>query len=357
MKQLFYIKSASTISPQHSFEQEQFLQPLASSNDNKLHIIDIDYSKFISPVAIRRMSHLLKIGISSGMQALRDAHIEQPDGIITGTSHGSKLDMEHFVKDLITLNEEALNPTYFIQSTYNSVNGWLAMQSKCTGYNQTYVHRGASFEMALFDACMMLNEAEKPEHYLVGGFDELTDDYFIIKSKVDYWKKAPVNSLELISKTDTAGTIAGEGSSFFVVSNEESNALCSIAGIKMLQNPNEETLRKAVDELLQQNNLNKSDIDVLLAGMNGDANAQELYTPIIETTAPQTSIATFKHLCGEYETATGFALWLACQLITRQEVPEAIMYRKGSNNKIKYVLILNHSVFRNVSLTLVKALN
>lgn len=356
MKQILYIKSASTISPQHSFEPEQFLQPIISSDDNKLHVVDVDYSKFISPVAIRRMSRLLKIGISSGMRCLQDAGVTQPDGIITGTSHGSKKDMEQFVQDLITLKEEALNPTYFIQSTYNSVNGWLAMQSKSTGYNQTYVHRGASFEMALFDAYLMLQDATKPEYYLVGGFDELTDNYFVIKEKIDYWKKEAINSLHLLEHSDTAGTIAGEGSAFFVASNDEQGALCAVLGIKMLQNPSEQAIRTAIDELLQQNNLTKADIDVLVSGMNGDATTQDIYTPVLEHISTETTVASFKQLCGEYETATGFALWLACQLIKKQEVPEAIVYRKGSSNKVKHVLILNHSVFRNVSLTLVKAL-
>ena len=355
MKQVLYIKSTSAISPQHTFYPEQFLEPLVSSDDNKLRVIDIDYSKYISPVAIRRMSRLLKMGISSGMQSLKDAGISQPDGIITGTSHGSKKDMEQFVQDLIVLKEEALNPTYFIQSTYNSVNGWLAMQSKSTGYNQTYVHRGASFELALFDAWLMLQDAKRPEYYLVGGFDELTDNYFVIKSKIDYWKKENIDSLSLLEHSDTPGTIAGEGAAFFVATNDEKDALCAVPSIKMLQDPDAAAITKALAELLEENGIAIADIDVLLCGMNGDASTQDIYTPITENIDTRTTIATFKQLCGEYETTTGFALWLACQLITRQEIPEVIVHKKGSSNSIKYILLCNHSVFRNVSLTLVKA--
>jgi 3-oxoacyl-[acyl-carrier-protein] synthase II len=353
MNQPAYILSACAISPQHTFNPEQFLQPVMSADNGQLYAIDADYTRYISPVAIRRMSKLLKMGISAGMKCLQEAGVAQPDGIITGTAHGSVTDMERFLKDMIEQEEGVLNPTYFIQSTYNSINGWIAVQSKSTCYNQTYVHRGFSMELALFDAQMMLQETDAAMRILVGCFEELTPEYFFIKDKKDYWKKDIPNSLEVLQHSDTPGTIGGEGTAFFVLSNEKGNAACAIQAIQMLQAPAVITLNDAIDKMLQQQGLSHEDIDVLLCGISGDNSTQTLFDSTITKAGPNTTIAAFKHLCGEYETCTGFALWLANHIFTIQSIPEQAVYKKGNTEKVKHLLICNRSILNNVTLILV----
>ena len=347
-----YILSSSAISPQHSFGPSEFLKPVISSNSGKLFVTDPDYRQFINPVAIRRMSRLIKMGIAAGMNALKLAGIERPDAIITGTGLGSMTDMEHFLKDMIQLNEEALNPTYFIQSTYNSVNGWIALQSKCTGYNQTYVNRGLSLELSLLDAQLLLNETEEKKVALTGCFDELTDEYFIVKNKVHYWKKDIPNSSELLKHNDTVGTIAGEGATFFTLSNESAHAICALKAIKMIQQPDAFSIVKQVDDLLAAHSLDKEAIDVILTGMNGDASFQPLYDAALKDFSEDTTVGVFKHLTGEYPTASGFALWLAVRLFDTQNIPAEIIYKKGKNREIKNILVLNHYILNTASLML-----
>ncbi len=349
-----YILSATAISPQHSFDPAGFLQPVMSSDNNKLFVQDPDYTKFINPVAIRRMSRLIKMGISTGMKSLQDAGITTPDSIITGTGRGSMNDTEHFLTDMIRMNEEALNPTFFIQSTYNSINGWLAMQTKCTGYNQTFVHRGFSFEWALMDAQMLLNEAAQPTTILAGCFDELTDDYFLVKSKVDYWKKSPVNSLELLNNIQTKGTIAGEGVAFFTLSNERHNASCAITAIKMLQNAEAEEISQAVNEILTQSKLSPADIDLVITGRNGDAAREYIYDAALKNIPEDTTIVSFKHLCGEYDTSTGFALWLANLIAAGKEIPGICITRQGTNGILKNIILINHYILNSVSIILLQ---
>jgi hypothetical protein len=349
-----YISAAAALSPQYTFEAEVLLQDVRSSDNGKLFVTDADYSKFINPVAIRRMSRLLKMGISTGMKCMQLAGIRSPDGIITGTGRGSMRDMEIFLGDMIRLKEETLNPTYFIQSTYNSVNGWLAMQTKCNGYNQTYVHRGHSLEMALLDAQMLLNETNERKTYLVGAFDEMTDEYFLVKSKKAYWKKPVPNSLDLFKHSDTEGSIAGEGAAFFTVTNDKENTICSIEDIRMLQDPDENEINTTIENLLQSHHLNIKNIDLVLCGMSGDSRFQPLYTNILTGFTARTSIAAFKHLTGEYDTSTGFALWLATELFKRQEIPEIITLKKGIHSDIKNVLIVNHYILNSASILLLK---
>ena len=278
MTQPMYIISACAISAQHTYNEADFLSPVMSYDDGRLFVVDPDYTKYISPVAIRRMSRMLKRGITAGMRCLEDASVKTPDGIILGTSRGSVTDMELFLHDMIKMEEQALNPTSFIQSTYNSVNGWLAMLSKCTAYNQTFVHRGFSLELCILDAQLLFAESSDKKNILVGGFDELTPEYFTIREKIGYYKKELPNNLNLLAHYDTPGSIGGEGAQFFTLSNDPENAACAIHAIAMLQKPTSEELQAVIDMMLTQNGLTNNDIDVLMGGMNGDSEHASLLT-------------------------------------------------------------------------------
>jgi len=355
MMKPIYILSSSAISPQLSFEPEQFLNPVKESADGKLFVTDIDYRQFINPVAIRRMSRQLKMGIAAGMQALKLAGVEQPDAIITGTGLGSMTDMEHFLKDMISMNEEALNPTYFIQSTYNSVNGWLALQSKGTGYNQTFVNRGLSFELAALDAQLFLNEASEKKVALTGCFDELTPEYYIVKDKIGYWKKDPPLNTRLLEHSDSPGTIAGEGAAFFTFSNDSNGAVCVFKGLKMIQEANV-NMQQEIAAFLQLHQLAPKDVDLVIAGMNGDRAFQSFYDDALAYWSDHTAIAIFKPFTGEYPTASGFAAWLATQILASGNIPESAIFRKGTADRLQHILILNHYILNTASLMLLSAL-
>ncbi|MEZ5015442.1 MAG: beta-ketoacyl synthase chain length factor [Flavipsychrobacter sp.] len=349
-----YIRSARSISPQHSFDANFIAEQPENYTTGKLFVIDPNYRDYINPVAIRRMSRLLKMGISSGMRALQDAELEKPDGIITGTGRGSMSDTEIFTKDIIKYKEEALNPTYFIQSTYNSINGWIALQTKSIGYNQTYVHRSNSLALALLDAQMLLNETDDTKHYLVGCFDELTDEYTIVKSKINYWKKETINSLELLQHSHTAGTIPGEGAAFFTITNNAQQAEATLLATVALEDPDTTTLQNTISKILADNNIGKEDIDVLLTGRNGDVDRDDIYTPIENELGTQTTICAYKHLCGEYDTSVGFALWLATKMLVKQQIPASIVVKNVPNERIRYILIVNQYILKGTSILLLK---
>lgn len=354
MTQPLYIISACSVSAQNTYHADRFANPVISSDNGQLYVIDPDYTKYISPVAIRRMSRFLKRGITAGMKCLEDASVKTPDAIILATARGSVTDMELFLKDMINLKEEALTPTSFIQSTYNSINGWIAMLSKCTGYNQAFVHRGFSLELTLFDARLFLAEANGKKYVLTGGFDELTPEYYTIRSKIDYYKQPPVNSAALLQHRDTPGSVAGEGAHFFTVSNDPANAVCVLHDVQMLYQPTGEELQRAISGMLQSNDLNRDDIDILVSGMNGDSRNKYLVDPLLAGCSANTTVAAFKHLSGEYDTASGFGLWLACHIISTQRVPAEVIYRQGVSERIRNILIVNITMARNATVMLVQ---
>lgn len=340
-----YILSGSAISPQHSFTQEEFLRPLESSSNNQLYVQDAPYNQFISPVAIRRMSRMLKFSISAAMRAYRDADEGALDGILTGTGNGSITDMQSFLTDMIALNEDTLNPTAFIQSTFNSPNGWIAMQTKCGCYNQCFLHRGVSFELALLDARLLLEEKEAKSRLLVGCYDELTERYYIIKEKIDYWKKEKIHSNELFRHKDTPGTIGGEGAAFFVLSNQEEGALAQLKGLSILQDENSEAnIAAMIEKLLSETGLDKENIGLILSGENGDCRNNAFYEAAY-TALPDTPVAGFKHLCGEYDTATGFGLWAAVHILQSGQAPEEMLLQpQAGASKVENILLVNKAI-------------
>ena len=344
MKQRMFLKAASAISPQHTFYPDAFLAPVVHTGDGKLRVIDPDYRPYINPVAIRRMSRLMRMAISAAMQCLKDAGVDTPDAIITGTGRGSMTDMEVFMKDMILLKEEALNPTIFIQSTYNAPNGWIALQSKSTAYNQTYVHRGCSFELALLDAQLLMAETDKPKNILAGCYDELTDEYVVIKEKRDYWKIPIPPSLDLYQHNNTPGTISGEGATFFTFSNKPGDARAIIEDVQLLQSATSADLARETESLLARHSMEVSSIDLVLTGLNADSRHNELYGSVLQFLGPETPVGVFKHLCGEYDTATGFGLWLANRILQMESVPEILLLNKHVVAVPKHLLLINHYI-------------
>lgn len=313
MKGKCYIQGMAAISPQHTFEGDVHAQPMVIGSSNMLSCVEPDYRAFIPGNSLRRMSRILKLGLTTALKCLQDTGIDTPDAIVTGTGKGSLMDIERFIKEIRDYNEQALNPTPFIQSTYNAVNGLVALQQKCTQYNNTFVHRGFSFENALLDSMLLLHEGKKT--ILAGAFDEITPEHFFIKSRIGHWKSENVPNNTLYQHF-SPGTISGEGAAFFVLAAQATEkSYAEIAGLKMLYKPTPEKLVASLQSFLA-----KEKIDLVLTGRNADTNFDQYYQ-VLENVLPAVQQLPFKHLCGEYETVSAFALWLGAQLLKSQQVP------------------------------------
>ncbi len=350
-----FVHAATAISPQHSFGNDDSFNPLIEVENGKLYAQPADYSHYISPVAIRRMSRIMKMTISAAMECLVQAGIKTPDAIITGTGSGGITDMEQVVKDLRRLNEESLNPTGFIQSTYNSPNGWIAMQSACIGYNQTYVHRGRSFELALQDAQMMCLESGPSCNILTGCYEELTEEYFLIRGKRGYWKTEKQSSLHML-QSRTPGAIAGEGACFFLLNGLETNSLGRIEAVEIIQDATPDTILNVAGCMLENAGMSISDLSLLLLGLNGDSRQNMLYEKLLANTPKALPVAAFKPLCGEYDTASGFGLWLGIRLLNGSLLPPELILPEHAalSSTPSGILIVNHFMRGGASVLLIR---
>jgi 3-oxoacyl-[acyl-carrier-protein] synthase II len=346
-----YIRSSACISPQKTFDDD-FLTELVEYCGTRLPAIDPDYKLFVDPKQTRRMSHVIKMGVAAAKKCLADAGNPEPDAILTGTAFGCTEETITFLTRVIEQQEELLPPTAFIQSTHNTVTAQIALLLQCHNYNFTYVHKGISFESALLDGMMLLNEGEA-ENVLVGATEEMVDISFKVLTRLGLYKRKPVSNLQLFCET-SKGTIGGEGAAFFVISKKEvPENLAELTAMKVMFRP--ANVEDMITGFLNENFISISDIDLILTGHNGDTRNDSLYEALTESVFKDKAIATFKQLCGEYPVATSFALWLASNILKRQTLPEGII-KKGAVTAPQKILIYNHYHHKYHSLMLVSSI-
>lgn len=115
-----------------------------------------DIKKYVKPLEARRMGKLMKSSLLSSLEALQQAGIDTPDAIITGTTYGCLENSERLLNQMKEEGEVMLKPTYFMQSTHNTISSNIAIKTHCHGYNVTYTQGNNSLEWAMCDAKMLL---------------------------------------------------------------------------------------------------------------------------------------------------------------------------------------------------------
>lgn len=304
--------------------------------------IEPQYNTLIDPMASRRMSRIMKMGLASALKCLDEAGISIPDAVITGTGLGCIEDTEKFLGALVTNEEKLLNPTPFIQSTHNTVAANIAILLKCYGYNNTFSHRGFSFESALLDSLMLLQEGSV-NNVLVGGVDELTANSFTITNRLGFWKKEPCSNLSLLDY-NSKGSLAGEGTAFFALNKQMTNhSTAKILSVDTFYKPEGIAVtEKRLSAFLTNEPVASGQTDLVLMGLSGDKVTDEIYYHLKNTLFRNNPCAYFKHLSGEYDTSSSFALYLASGILKEQKLPEIIRLDGRPIEKIRKILIYNH---------------
>lgn len=163
-----------------------YINAIASSEN-----ISCDIKELIPDATMRRrMSRWVKQGVATGMECLKKSiQLEQVDGIVTATGLGCLENSEKFLKNLLENDEDLLNPTPFIQSTFNTIGAQIGLLCRNHAYNMTFTNRGNSFESALLDAMLLLQE-DSYHHILVGAIDYNIPSQIKIMDRMRLWQKA-----------------------------------------------------------------------------------------------------------------------------------------------------------------------
>lgn len=356
---MLYIRATGSISPQPTFGQVPFLADPVVYTGSRLSCIEPDYKDIIDVKLIRRMSRIIKMGVAAALKCLQEAEVSMPDAIITGTAYGCLQDTEVFLTRIVENKEEMLTPTAFIQSTHNTVGAQIALMLQCHHYNNTFVHRGFSFESALLDGMTLL--LENPDHHvLVGGVDEITDTSHTILSRLNLYRQ---------------GTAAGEGASFFLLAGTPSpKDYARLEALTTFYNPRTAAAaEQSISSFLASQSIQPGDIDLLITGKNGDEKNDAVYGALEKTIFKDIPRINYKDLCGEYPTASAFGLWMAANILRTGHVPAGIAVQGGTaqhsadtvqggpqsqqsqGRNLRRILLYNHYLNRHHSLFLISA--
>ena len=350
-----YINSIGSVSAQKTFDNSVFLEDIVRYEDTVLNIIAPDYKAYIPPAAARRMAKGIKMSTVSAKTAMTEAEMEedQIDAIIVGTGLGCIGDSEKFVSDIIDNDEQFLTPTRFIQSSHNTVAGQIALGMGCKGHNFTFVHSAISFESAILDAQMQLLNDEAA-HILVGGVDELVDHHVNTHRLIGHIKKEPVETLSVL-KSGTPGAVFSEGAHFFVLSNEKrTSCYTELLAVKTFNTLSQNQVAAKTKEFLAENGMDEQDIDLVILGYNGDVDFDGYYDRLSKGLFASTAQVYYKHLSGEFDTASGFGFWLANKILKHGRVPDAVRLNSVEVPSPKTLLIYNQYRGENHSLTLLR---
>lgn len=232
MANRIYIRSIAQISVQKPLCEDWMADPVQLSGEY-LRSQDPDFKPFLSPMQARRMGLILKRAIAVSLTALRNAGIECPDAIFTGTGLGCMENTENFLSAMCRDGEEMLPPTYFMMSTHNTISSAVAILLRCHGQNCTYSQKDISFESALLDAFLQL-QVGGISNALVGAHDETTPDTYRLLKGAGCFEgivtAAEASSAFVLSASSAPSAVLGTDVAL-------KNPLCELADVQILHSP------------------------------------------------------------------------------------------------------------------------
>ena len=336
MSQLFYIHQCYCISAQQTFlnaDIEKLIDPV----EKKQKAIEPTYDG-IPPGTLRRMGKAVRIGIGAAMPIIKQT--PAINGIIIGTSNGGMEDCIKFLNQIIQYDEGLLAPGNFVQSTVNAVAAQIGLFSHNKSYNITHVHRGLSFENSVIDAAMQLAE-NNDHHYLLGAVDEISDYNYNIDLLGHWYKQEDVNATQLF-EVDSPGCVAGEGAAMFLVNNDKLNAVAKINNIATIHSEDEALIKDQLKKFIAAHLPAGEKIDLLLSGENGDNRFLKYYRSCETVMDNVVCVARFEHMTGEFTTASGPAVWLACHILKEQTIPKHMLKKNTGVTQFRNILIYNN---------------
>ncbi len=333
---MLYIHQTYCISPQQNLMQDN-IDLITEPVDKKLLAIEPVYDK-IPPGILRRMGKAIRMGVGTALPLISEA--ENINGIIIGSANAGMDECVKFLNQIVVYEEGQLTPGNFVQSTGNVIAGQLGLISKNKGYNITHVHLGLAFENAVIDAIMQV-DANPSYSYLLGGVDEISPFHYNIETLTGAYKTEELSNRKLY-EVDSPGCIAGEGAAMFVVNGEKDSARAKIKAATTLHSDDVALVNLQLKLFLEKSIEPGQEIDLFISGENGDNRTLPFYTAAESLLINDASVIRFKHLCGEYATASAIGLWYACEILKTQLIPTQMVKKNSSEKEFRNILMYNN---------------
>lgn len=328
-----FVTSQHCISAQHTNSGYDVTTRPEPPTDRHFFAIEPTYP-FIPAATLRRMGKLVRMGLGSAMPLLQN-HI--PSAIIIATANAGKNDCVNFLNQIIEFDEGMLTPLHFVQSTPNSLAGHIGLLTTNRSYNITHVHLGHAFENALLDTQMFLEE-QPGSHVLLGGADDLNSYHELYELKSG-WVKQDFHPGDDFLNSNTPGSVHGEAAAMFMVSDNSKNAILKIKAIEIWDGPGLDELTLRINRFFSEQKVTQK-TTVLFSGENGD-NRLNPYYHIVDGIFEESAVFRYKLACGEFPTATSFALWLAGETYSQKKWPLPLLKKGAPSASMQNILIYN----------------
>ena len=332
-----FVLSAKQISMQQPLSEEWIENPIMYEVPFT-RSIDPNFKEYVSPIEARRMGRILKRALATSKEALKAAGCDTVDAIMTGTGFGCIENTEFFLDALSNEGEQLLKPTYFMQSTHNTISSLVAIQTKNYNYNATYAHKGISFESALHDAWLQFHLG-KIGSALVGCHDEMTETFHSIMKKGGVMGQDD----ERCGEVAVSVVLSSDGSALRQAQGPQ--PLCRLTGLKMLHQPTMNNLMDAVTTMLQSADRSLADVDYILTGISGNHENDKAYLAESKTLFGDKPLLKYKHLFGENFTASGLGFYVAAQCLKAGRVPSHLFVNanEASDKQPACIMLFNRS--------------
>lgn len=303
-----YIKAATQISMQQPLSEAWMTAPVEHT-EPYVRSLDPNFRDWLNPLESRRMGKILKRALVTAQKVMHDSGVQQPDAVITGTGLGCIENTELFLDQLCREGEEMLKPTYFMQSTHNTISSLISIHDHLHGYNTTYSHKSVSFDSALLDAFTQLRLGDI-QTALVTGNDEMTPSYFNILQRAGY--------------VGQPGQVAaGETSVAMMLTTDPADALCEIEEVSMSVRGVQQPLAPA---------------DLLVLGTNGVPQNDQLYREVAQQ-MPGVETFEYKRLFGESYTVSGLGVYAAAHLLSQGRAGRVLFVNHSDNLNVTFVTL------------------
>ena len=303
-----YIKAATQISMQQPLSEAWMTAPVEHT-EPYVRSLDPNFRDWLNPLESRRMGKILKRALVTAQKVMHDSGVQQPDAVITGTGLGCIENTELFLDQLCREGEEMLKPTYFMQSTHNTISSLISIHDHLHGYNTTYSHKSVSFDSALLDAFTQLRLGDI-RTALVTGNDEMTPSYFNILQRAGY--------------VGQPGQVAaGETSVAMMLTTDPADALCEIEEVSMSVRGAQQPFAPA---------------DLLVLGTNGVPQNDQLYREVAQQ-MPGVETFEYKRLFGESYTVSGIGVYAAAHLIGKGRANRILFVNHSDNLDVTYITL------------------
>ena len=303
-----FIKAATQISMQQPLSEAWMTAPVEHT-EPYVRSLDPNFRDWLNPLESRRMGKILKRALVTAQKVMHDSGVQQPDAVITGTGLGCIENTELFLDQLCREGEEMLKPTYFMQSTHNTISSLISIHDHLHGYNTTYSHKSVSFDSALLDAFTQLRLGDI-RTALVTGNDEMTPSYFNILQRAGY--------------VGQPGQVAaGETSVAMMLTTDPADALCEIEEVSMSVRGVQQPFAPA---------------DLLVLGTNGVPQNDQLYREVAQQ-MPGVETFEYKRLFGESYTVSGLGIYAAAHLLSQGRAGRVLFVNHSDNLNVTFVTL------------------